>query len=86
MPAGKAGTINTAISDPWLKLTATGVIAKPFTEKATKVADGLLANPEPTTVTYVPTAATDGITTLRVAAPVFVKVAEAPGIDAAVIV
>ena len=57
MPAGNAGTMNVAISDPEVKSCVIGVIAKPAIEKATIVAAGLFANPDPTIVTVVPTAA-----------------------------
>lgn len=44
-------------------------------EKDAKATATFLAKPEPTTVTVVPTATEEGLTTLMDGAPVFVKVA-----------
>lgn len=83
-PVRKTGTWNVAIIDPAVN---TGVAATdtPSMEKAPKLTPRLFANPEPTIVTVVPTAAEAGIMALMLGAPVFVNVAE-PAIPVVVIV
>lgn len=73
-PGRNDGTLKVAIIQPFVKVAVTGTDTLSIVKLTSEL--GAFAKPEPTTVTVVPTAAVDGLTTVMTGAPVLVNVAE----------